>query len=80
MLVLNLLCSTEIPSAAETSAADPVPRLEESTAYTAVAVFAAGTAMVAVIITLAAATWMVTSDLSTPAAVAMLCCKPEMSE
>ena len=59
---------------------DPVPRLEESTACTAVAVLAAGTAMVAVISTLAAVTLMVTSDLSTPAAVAMLCCKPEVSE
>ena len=41
---------------------------------------AAGTAMAAVMITLAAATSIVTSDLSTPAAVAMPCCKLEVSE
>eukprot|EP00964_Phaeocystis_antarctica_P045100 scaffold25947_cov62-Phaeocystis_antarctica.AAC.2 len=36
--------------------------------------------MVAVMITLAAATRIVTSDLSTPAAVAIFCCKLEVSE
>ena len=41
---------------------------------------AAGTAMAAVIITLAAATSIVTTDLWTPAAVAMSCCKLEVSE
>jgi len=67
-----------IPSASEAVAA--VPRVEESNACTAVAVVEAGTAMVAVMITLAAATSMVTSDLSTPAAVAILACRIEVSE
>eukprot|EP00964_Phaeocystis_antarctica_P031862 scaffold18018_cov42-Phaeocystis_antarctica.AAC.1 len=66
------------PSAAEASAA--VPRVEESEVCTAAAVVEAGTAMVAVMITLAAATAMVTSDSSTPAAVAMPCRKLEVSE
>eukprot|EP00964_Phaeocystis_antarctica_P047994 scaffold27789_cov48-Phaeocystis_antarctica.AAC.5 len=70
--------STVIPSAAEAVAA--VPRFEESDACTAVAVVAAGTAMVAVMITLAAATRIVTTDLSTPAAVATACCRLEVSE
>ena len=70
--------STEIPSALE--AASAVRRVEESEAFTAAAVVEAGTAMVAVMITLAAATPIVTSDLSMPAAVAILCCKLEVSE
>ena len=65
--------STMMPSAVEASAA--VPRLEESEACTASAVVEAGTAMVAVMRTLAAATRIVTSDLSTPAALATFCCK-----
>ena len=69
--------STVMPSAAEASAA--VPRVEESEARTASAVMEAGTPMVAVMITLAAATSMVTSDVSTPAAIATLCCKLEVS-
>ena len=70
--------STVIPSAAEAAAA--VPRLEESEVFSAAALMEAGTAMVAVMITLAAATPIVTSDLSTPAAVAILFCKLEVSE
>ena len=46
----------------------------------AAAVVAAGTATAAVMITLAAATPIVTSDLETLAAVAMPCCKLEVSE
>ena len=53
--------STVMPSAVE--AASAVPRLEESEVCTWSAVMAAGTAMVAVMITLAAVTWIVTSDL-----------------
>ena len=41
---------------------------------------AAGTAMAAVMITLAAATLIVTRDVWTPAAEAMACCKLEVSE
>ena len=41
---------------------------------------AAGTAMAAVMITLAAATLIVTRDVWTPAAEAMSCCKLEVSE
>ena len=70
--------STVIPSAAEALSA--VPRLEESEVCTAAAVMEAGTVMVAVMITLAAATLIVTNDLSTPAAVANFCCKLEVSE
>ena len=70
--------STVTPSAVE--AASVVARLEESEVCTAVAVVEAGTAMRAVIITLAAATLIVTSDLSMPAAAATLCCKLEVSE
>ena len=70
--------STVIPSNLEAAAA--VPRLEESVPCTATAVVPAGTAMVAVMITLAAATRIVTSDLSTPAAVASFSCKLEVSE
>ena len=70
--------SIVIPSASEAAAA--VPRVEASEVCTASAVVEAGTAMVAVMITLAAATSMVTSDLSTPAAVAILACRSEVSE
>eukprot|EP00964_Phaeocystis_antarctica_P056075 scaffold33051_cov69-Phaeocystis_antarctica.AAC.2 len=68
--------STVTPSAAVAAAA--VPRVEASDACTAAAVVEAGTAMVAVMITLAAATLTVTSDVSTPAAVATFCCKLEV--
>ena len=70
--------STEIPSALE--AASAVRRVEESEAFTAAAVVEAGTAMVAVMITLAAVMAMVTGNLSTPAAVAIFCCRLEVSE
>jgi len=65
-------------SAADAAAA--VPRVENSEVCTAAAVVEAGTAIVAVMITLAAAKLIVTWDLSTPAAVAMFCCKLEVSE
>ena len=70
--------STVMPSAAEAAAA--VPRVVVSEVCTAAAVEEAGTAMVAVMITLAAVTSMVTSDLSTPAAVATACRRLEVSE
>ena len=70
--------STVRPSTVE--AASAVASLEESEVCTAVAVVEAGTAMLAVMITLAAATLIVTSDLSMPAAAATLCCKLEVSE
>ena len=44
-----------------------------------VVVYASGTAIVAVMSTEAAATLMETNDASTPAAAAMLCCRPEVS-
>ena len=69
--------STLTPSAVEASAV--VPRAEASEACTVVAVVEAGTAIMAVISTEAAVTVMETSDLSTPAAVATFCCKPEVS-
>ena len=69
--------STAMPRAAEAEAA--VPRVEESDSSTMVAAEEAGTAMLAVMITLAADTLIVTSDASTPAAVAMFCCKVEVS-
>ena len=69
--------STVMPSAVEASAA--VPKLEESEVCTASAVVEAGTAMVAVMRTLAAATRIVTSDWSTPAALATFCCKLDLS-
>ena len=70
--------STTTPSAAE--AASAVPRVEESELCTTSAVVEAGTAMVTVMRTLAAATLITTSDLSMPAAVATFCCKLEVSE
>ena len=69
--------STATPSAVE--AASAVPRLEESEVCTWSAVLEAGTAMVAVMRTLAATTRIVTSDLSTPAASATFCCKLDLS-
>ena len=70
--------STVMPSAAEAAAA--VPRLEESDVVNAAGLVLAGTAMVAVMITLPVATLIVTSDLSMFKTVAMLCCKLEVSE
>jgi len=61
-------------------AASAVPRADESEVCTSSAVMEAGTAMVAVMITLAAATLILTNDSLTPAAAATLCCKPEVSE
>ena len=57
-----------------------VPRLVESEACTTDTVVEAGTAMMAVMRTEAAATVMVTSDVSTPAASATLCRRLEVSE
>ena len=65
--------STVTPSTVE--AAPAVPNLEVSEVRIASTVMEAGMAMVAVMRTLAAATLIVTSDLSTPAAVATFCCK-----
>ena len=69
--------STATPSAVE--AASAVPKLEESKVCRTSAVVEAGTAMVAVMRTLTAATLIVTSDLSTPAALATFCCKLDLS-
>ena len=69
--------STVTPSAVEASLT--VPRVEESEVCTWSAVLEAGTAMVAVMRTLAAVTRIVTSDLSTPAALATFCCKRDLS-
>ena len=69
--------STVTPSAVE--AATAVPRLEESEVRSTSAVMEAGTAIVAVMRTLAAITRIVTSDLSTPAALATFCCKLDLS-
>ena len=67
-----------MPSTAEAAAG--VPRVRDSALTTVVAAVAAGTAMAAVRSTLAAATSMLTSARSTPAAVAIPCCKLEVSE
>eukprot|EP00964_Phaeocystis_antarctica_P022060 scaffold12241_cov36-Phaeocystis_antarctica.AAC.1 len=67
-----------MPSAAEAAAGEPMVAVSEVS--TVAAGVAAGTAMTAVMITLAAATLIVTSDLWTPAPVAMPCCKLEVSE
>ena len=69
--------STVIPRAVEAVAA--VARLVDSEACTAATVVEAGTAIVAVMITEAAVTLTETNDASTPAAAAMLCCRPEVS-
>ena len=65
--------TTVMPSAVEARAM--VPRAALSEASTAATVVEGGTAMVAVIFTLAAAMAMVTSDVSTLAALAILNCK-----
>ena len=69
--------STVTPSAVE--AASAVPRVEESEVSTTSRVKDAGTAMVAVMRTLPAATSIVTNDLSTPAIAAMFSCKTDLS-
>ena len=66
-----------MPSAAEAAAG--VPTMAVSEVSTVAAGMAVGTAMAAVMITLAAATLIVTSEASTPAAVAMFCRKDEVS-
>ena len=70
--------SKAMPSCAV--AAATVPRLVESEACNADTVVEAGTMMMAVMRTEAAATVMVTSDVSTPAASATLCRKLDVSE
>ena len=69
--------SAVTPSAVE--AASAVPRVEESEVSTTSGVKEAGTAMVAVMRTLPAATSIVTNDLSTPAIAAMFSCKTDLS-
>ena len=71
---------SKIKISSRLDAASAEGRLLEMSICTESAVVAAGTAIVAVMITLAAATLIVTSDLSTPAAVAIFCCKLEVSE
>ena len=61
--------STIMPSTVEAAAA--VPRVEKSVACTAAAVVEAGTAMVAVISTLAAVMAIVTAEASTPTTAAI---------
>ena len=71
--------STMTPSTEEADSA-VAPNVDNSELCTAEAVVAAGTAMVAVMSTLAAATLISTSALSTPAAMATICRKLEVSE
>jgi len=71
--------STVTLSAAEADSVEP-PNVNNSELCTAEAVVEVGTAMVAVMSTLAAATWISTSSSSTPAAVATACRKLEVSE
>ena len=66
-----------MPSTAEAAAG--VPTLLVSEVSTVPAEVTAGTAMAAVMITLAAVTLIVTSDGCTPAALAMFCCKDEVT-
>ena len=70
--------STVMPSAAEAVAA--LPSVEESKVCTSSAVVEAGTTIVAVIITLAAATRMDTEAASTPALAAIEVWRAEVSE
>ena len=65
--------STVMPNAMEADSA--VPRLEESERRISSTVMEAGMVMVAVMSTLAAATSILTSDLSTLTALAIFCCK-----
>ena len=76
-VVMVGVVSTVIPSALE--AASAVVRLLESAACTVEAVVVAGTAIMAVMSTLAAVTLMVTKDASTPASCAILVCRVEVS-
>eukprot|EP00964_Phaeocystis_antarctica_P047192 scaffold27290_cov56-Phaeocystis_antarctica.AAC.1 len=71
--------STMTLSAAEADSA-VAPNVDNSELCTAEAVVAAGTAMVAVMSTLAAVTRISTSSSSTPAASATFCRKLEVSE
>ena len=61
-------------------AAVSVPRAKDSLVSTAERDLGSRTAVVAVMITLPAAKLIVTWELSTPAAVAIFCCKLEVSE
>ena len=70
--------STVMPSAVEAAAA--VPRVAPREVCTAAGVVEAGTAMVAVMSTLPAATLIVTSDASTPALAAIALWRAEVSE
>ena len=65
--------STVMPNAMEADSA--VPRLEESEVRISSTVMEAGMVMVAMMSTLAAATSILTSDLSTLTALAIFCCK-----
>ena len=69
--------STVMPSAVLAAAA--VGRAEESASCTAATLVWAGTAIVAVMSTLAATTLMETSEESTPAAVPILCRRLDVS-
>ena len=69
--------STVTPSAVE--AASTVPRVDENEVSTTSGVKEAGTAMVAVMRTLAAATSIVTNDLSTPAKAAIFSCNSDLA-
>ena len=69
--------STAMPSTEE--AASAVLRVEVSEFCTTMAEVEAGTAMVAVMITLPGATLIVTSDVSTPAAAAIFCCRLDLT-
>ena len=71
--------STMTPSTAEADSA-VAPNVDNSELCTAEAVVAAGTAMVAVMITLAAATRMDTEAASTPALAAIESRRSEVSE
>ena len=68
--------STSTPSAAEAAVA--VPRRSASESRSMAAVADGGTAMVAVMITLPAATWIETSDGETPATAATRRCRLEV--
>ena len=69
--------STLMPSSVEAAAA--VPKVVVSELIISSTVIEAGMEMVAVMRTLAAATLIVTSDLSTPAASATFCCQLDVS-
>ena len=69
--------TTVMPSAAEAAAA--VPRLEESVVCTVTGVVEAGTAIMAVMSTLAAATVTVTAEASTAATAAIELCRAVVS-